>query len=36
MIDAAENTLLSARQQVPDDVEVYRALSEFYGRRAAQ
>ncbi len=35
-IDAAENTLLGARQQVPDDVEVYRALSEFYGRRAAQ
>ncbi len=35
-IDAAENTLLSAKQQVPDDVEVYRALSQFYGRRAAE
>ncbi len=35
-IDAAENTLLSAKQQVPDDVEVYRALSQFYTRRAAQ
>jgi TonB family protein len=35
-IDAAENTLLGARQQVPDDVEVYRALSEFYARRATQ
>ena len=35
-IDAAESTLLGARQQVPDDVEVYRALSEFYGRRATQ
>jgi len=36
MIDDAENTLLTARQQVPDDVEVYRALSQFYTRRAAQ
>jgi TonB family protein len=36
LIDAAENTLLTARQQVPDDVEVYRALSQFYGRRAQQ
>jgi TonB family protein len=35
-IDAAENTLLGARQQVPDDIEVYRALSQFYGRRATQ
>jgi TonB family protein len=34
--DAAENTLLGARQQMPDDIEVYRALSQFYGRRAAQ
>jgi TonB family protein len=36
LIDAAENTLLSARQQVPDDIEVYRSLSQFYGRRATQ
>ncbi len=36
MTDAAENTLLSAKQQVPDDVEVYLALSQFYGRRAAE
>jgi TonB family protein len=36
LIDAAENTLLTARQQVPDDVEVYRALSQFYERRARQ
>jgi TonB family protein len=36
LIDAAENTLLSARQQAPEDVEVYRALSQFYGRRASQ
>jgi TonB family protein len=34
--DAAENTLLTARQQAPEDVEVYKALSEFYARRAAQ
>jgi TonB family protein len=30
----AEQTLLSARQLTPDDVEVYRALSSFYARRA--
>lgn len=36
LIDAAENTLLAARQQVPDDIEVYRALSQFYARRATQ
>jgi TonB family protein len=36
LVDAAENTLLSARQQVPDDVEVYRALSEFFARRMAE
>jgi TonB family protein len=36
MLDAAENTLLGARQQMPDDVEVYRALSQFYARRASQ
>jgi TonB family protein len=36
MLDAAENTLLGARQQMPEDVEVYRALSQFYGRRASQ
>ena len=34
-LDFAENTLLGARQQMPDDVEVYRALSQFYARRAA-
>lgn len=32
--DGAEQTLLSARQLTPDDVEVYRALSAFYARRA--
>jgi TonB family protein len=35
-LDFAENTLLGARQQMPDDVEVYRALSQFYAKRAAQ
>lgn len=34
-VDTAENSLLAARQQIPDDVEVYRALSEFYARRAS-
>jgi TonB family protein len=34
-LEAAESSLLSARQQLPDDVEVYRELSKFYGRRAA-
>ncbi len=33
-IDAAEGTLLSARQQFPDDVEPLKALSRFYGRLA--
>jgi TonB family protein len=32
--DAAEQSLLSARQQTPDDPEVYAALSKFYGRKA--
>lgn len=32
--DGAEQTLLSARQLTPDDVNVYRALSSFYARRA--
>jgi TonB family protein len=36
LIDAAENTLLSAKQQTPEDVEIYRALSQFYAKRAAQ
>jgi TonB family protein len=36
LVDAAENTLLSAKQQAPEDVEVYRALSQFYAKRAAQ
>jgi TonB family protein len=35
MIDAAESTLMAARQQHPDSAEPYRELSEFYGRRAA-
>ena len=35
-LDAAENTLLGARQQMPDDVEVYRALSQFFAKRAEQ
>jgi TonB family protein len=33
-IDAAENTLLSARQQFPDGVEVLKELSRFYSRLA--
>jgi TonB family protein len=33
--DAAENTLLAARQQLPEDAEVYSELSAFYARRAA-
>jgi TonB family protein len=35
LIDAAEQTLLRARQQHPDQVEPYRTLSQFYARRAA-
>ena len=34
-VDGAESTLLSARQQMPDDAEVYNELSAFYARRAA-
>jgi TonB family protein len=34
-VDSAEQTLLSARQQMPDDAAVYTELSAFYGRRAA-
>jgi TonB family protein len=34
-VDSAEQTLLSARQQLPDDPAVYVELSAFYGRRAA-
>lgn len=33
-IDAAEGTLLGARQQFPEDVEPLKALSRFYGRLA--
>jgi TonB family protein len=36
LVDAAENTLLAARQQSPGDVEIYRALSHFFARRAVQ
>ncbi|MEO8076620.1 MAG: TonB family protein [Acidobacteriota bacterium] len=36
LVDAAENTLLDARQQAPGDVEIYRTLSHFYARRAVQ
>jgi TonB family protein len=35
LIDAAESTLLAARQQHADAAEPYRELAEFYGRRAA-
>jgi TonB family protein len=35
MLDAAESTLLAARQQHPDAPEPYRELAEFFGRRAA-
>jgi TonB family protein len=34
LVDAAENTLLAARQQFPEDVELLKALSKFYGRLA--
>jgi len=34
LFDAAESTLLSARQQRNDDPEPYRELAKFYGRRA--
>ncbi len=34
LIDAAEGTLLGARQQFPEDVEPLKALSRFYGRLA--
>jgi TonB family protein len=35
LIDAAESTLIPARQQHPDQVEPYRELAEFYTRRLA-
>ena len=34
LIDAAEETLLSARRQLPDAVEPYQMLARFYARRA--
>jgi len=34
LVDAAEATLLNARQQFPDDVEPLKALSRFYARLA--
>jgi len=34
--EAAEQTLLWARQQHPDETEPYRRLSQFYARRASQ
>ena len=34
LIDAAEDTLLSARRQQPDGVDPYRMLAQFYARRA--
>lgn len=34
LVDAAESTLLTARQQFPGDVELYKALSAFYARLA--
>lgn len=34
-VEAAEHTLLGARQQFPDGADVFRELSAFYGRRAA-
>ena len=34
LIEAAEDTLLTARRQHPDDVEPFRRLAQFYARRA--
>jgi TonB family protein len=34
LIEAAEETLLSARRQRPDEVDPYRMLAQFYARRA--
>ena len=34
LIDAAEDTLLAAHRQQPDEVEPYRLLAQFYSRRA--
>lgn len=34
LIDAAESTLISARQQHADEIEPYRQLAQFYARRA--
>jgi len=35
LFDAAESTLLAARQQKPDDVAPYRELAQYFGRRVA-
>jgi TonB family protein len=35
LFDAAESTLLAARQQKPDDVEPYKELAQYFGRRVA-
>ena len=34
LMEAAEDTLLSARRQQPDEVDPYRMLTQFYARRA--
>jgi TonB family protein len=34
LIEAAEDTLLGARQRRPQDIEPYRLLAQFYARRA--
>jgi len=34
LMEAAEDTLLSARRQQPDEVDPYRMLAQFYARRA--
>ena len=35
LFDAAESTLLAARQQKPDDVAPYRELAQYFARRVA-
>jgi TonB family protein len=35
LFDAAESTLLAARQQKPDDVAPYQELAQYFGRRVA-
>ena len=35
LFDAAESTLLAARQQQPDDVAAYKELAQYFARRAA-